>query len=85
MKTKLIIVLLYRQINQLLKLILWLSYQKLTVLTKGVVGWVDLKSDELEGYLNIYKNKDIIKGFRHVVQDESDLILILSPSIFKWY
>ena len=50
---------------------------------KGVVGWVDLKSEKLESYLNTYKNKDIIKGFRHVVQDESDHNFILRPQFLN--
>lgn len=50
---------------------------------KGVVGWVDLKSEELESYLNTYKNKDIIKGFRHVVQDESDHNFMLRPQFLN--
>lgn len=37
---------------------------------KGIVGWVDLKSDDLELKLQEYAKHKIIKGFRHVVQAE---------------
>ena len=39
---------------------------------KGVVGWVDLRSDELASQLDRFtKNKKFV-GVRHVVQDEPD-------------
>lgn len=38
---------------------------------KGVVGWVDLKSDDLENRLNHYAQEKIVKGFRHVLQGEA--------------
>jgi len=50
---------------------------------KGIVGWVDLKSQKLENYLDNYKNIDIIKGFRHVVQDESDHNFLLRPQFLN--
>ncbi len=40
---------------------------------KGVVGWVDLRADNIEERLEYYKQFDSIKGFRHVVQDEPDV------------
>lgn len=39
---------------------------------KGVVGWVDLKADDLEAQLERYKQYDKLKGFRHVLQSEPD-------------
>ena len=39
---------------------------------KGVVGWVDLKSDNLAEQLETYKGEKKLKGFRHIVQDEPD-------------
>lgn len=39
---------------------------------KGVVGWVDLRSEKVEDDLTYYKDHRIVKGFRHVVQDEPD-------------
>ncbi len=37
---------------------------------KGVVGWVDLRAKKVERRLEHYAQEKIIKGFRHVVQDE---------------
>lgn len=39
---------------------------------KGIVGWVDLLSDELEERLNHWKAFPQIKGWRHVLQAEAD-------------
>jgi len=39
---------------------------------KGVVGWVDLRGVTIEERLNHFSSNKIIKGFRHVVQGESD-------------
>ena len=37
---------------------------------KGVIGWVDLKSEQLGEYLSEYKSLEKLKGFRHIVQGE---------------
>ncbi len=37
---------------------------------KGVVGWVDLKAGDLETQLIHYRQKPMIKAFRHIVQAE---------------
>lgn len=39
---------------------------------KGVVGWVDLRGVTIEERLNHFSGYKKIKGFRHVVQGESD-------------
>lgn len=39
---------------------------------KGIVGWVDLRARDIEERLSYFFNTPIIKGFRHVVQDEPD-------------
>ncbi|MEL6250436.1 MAG: amidohydrolase family protein [Bacteroidota bacterium] len=39
---------------------------------KGVVGWVDLRSDKIEEDLKKYQVFPKMKGFRHVLQDEPD-------------
>src|SRR3954468_9756181 len=39
---------------------------------KGVVGWVDLKADNLEERLEYFKQFDKLKGFRHILQSEPD-------------
>jgi L-fuconolactonase len=37
---------------------------------KGVVGWVDLNSNEIEEKLEEYSNETTLKGFRHIIQAE---------------
>ena len=45
---------------------------------KGVVGWVDLKADNVEERLAYYKQFDKMKGFRHVLQGEPDRAYMLN-------
>ena len=46
---------------------------------KGVVGWVDLRADNIEDRLEHYAEENKIKGFRHVVQDEPDPDFMMLP------
>lgn len=46
---------------------------------KGVVGWVDLRSENIEERLNHYKQFKKLKGFRHILQGEKDRTLMLQP------
>jgi L-fuconolactonase len=39
---------------------------------KGVVGWVDLRSPEIENRLDYFSQYNKLKGFRHIVQAEPD-------------
>ncbi len=50
---------------------------------KGVVGWVDLRVYNLEAVLEIYKENEKLKGFRHVVQGEEDSNFLLRPNFLK--
>ncbi|MEO6453517.1 MAG: amidohydrolase family protein, partial [Ginsengibacter sp.] len=50
---------------------------------KGIVGWVDLKASDLEMKLEHYKKHPIIKGFRHVLQAETDRKFMLDPQFMK--
>jgi len=50
---------------------------------KGVVGWIDLRSEDLEKRLQHYSQFKIIKGFRHVVQDEPDPNFIIGEQFKK--
>jgi len=45
---------------------------------KGVVGWLPLRDENIETYLEKYADKNIFKGVRHVIQGESDSEFILS-------
>ncbi|CAN5495482.1 amidohydrolase family protein [soil metagenome] len=46
---------------------------------KGVVGWVDLRADDIDQRLQYYKQSPKLKGFRHVLQGETDRALMLNP------
>ena len=46
---------------------------------KGVVGWIDLRADNIEERLEFYSHTKLMKGFRHVLQGESNRALMLEP------
>lgn len=46
----------------------------------GVVGWIDLTSDRLTDRLHAHQPFSKLKGFRHLLQDESDPNFILKPA-----
>ncbi|OUJ71355.1 amidohydrolase family protein [Hymenobacter crusticola] len=46
---------------------------------KGVVGWVDLRAANITERLAHYQQFDKLKGFRHVLQGETDRALMLTP------
>lgn len=50
---------------------------------KGVVGWTDLQSDSLEERLEYYSQFKKFKGFRHVLQCESQRDFMLRPDFLK--
>ena len=50
---------------------------------KGVVGWIDLRSEKIDEKLSFYQNFPKMKGFRHVVQDESDPYFMLQPAFLN--
>ncbi|WP_111307913.1 amidohydrolase family protein [Confluentibacter sediminis] len=47
---------------------------------KGVVGWVDLRSNTIEPILESYNQHEKLKGFRHVVQGEADHNFLIRPN-----
>jgi L-fuconolactonase len=47
---------------------------------KGVVGWVDLQSANIEERLAWYQQFNKMKGFRHVLQGEPQRDLMLQPA-----
>ena len=47
---------------------------------RGVVGWVDLRAENITERLAYYKQFDKLKGFRHVLQGEADQALMLTPA-----
>lgn len=60
-----------------------LDYAKVNPFIKGVVGWIDLRSEKVEERLTYYQNFPKMKGFRHVVQDESDPTFMLHPAFIN--
>jgi L-fuconolactonase len=50
---------------------------------KGVVGWVDLQSPNIDGRLEHYSNFPKLKGLRHVLQGEADRALMLKPAFMN--
>ena len=50
---------------------------------KGVVGWVDLQSKNIESQLTYFSQFEKIVGFRHVVQSESDPNFLARPDFLK--
>jgi L-fuconolactonase len=46
---------------------------------KGVVGWVDLRADDIEKKLEDFSKYLKLKGFRHIVQAEPDVNFMLKP------
>jgi L-fuconolactonase len=47
---------------------------------KGIVGWVDLQSKDIEAHLQYYQQFKKLKGFRHILQGETDRALMLQPA-----
>ena len=47
---------------------------------KGIVGWVDLCSSDVEERLEYFSGYSKLKGFRHIVQDEPDPNFMLRDS-----
>jgi L-fuconolactonase len=50
---------------------------------KGVVGWVDLRADNVGKRLEYFSRFTKLKGFRHVLQGEADRALMLNPQFTK--
>ena len=46
---------------------------------KGVVGWVDLRDNNIDERLEYYAQFEKLKGFRHIVQGENDTEFMLRP------
>ncbi|MDP5089093.1 MAG: amidohydrolase family protein, partial [Saprospiraceae bacterium] len=59
------------------------DHAKVNPFIKGVVGWIDLWSEKVEERLSFYRNFPILKGFRHVVQDEKDPEFMLHPAFLQ--
>lgn len=50
---------------------------------KGVVGWIDLRAEDLEEQLTNYLPHTKLKGWRHVVQGEPDPFFLLRDNFLR--
>ena len=50
---------------------------------KGVVGWIDLQSEDAEERLAVFSDLPKVKGFRHLVQDEPDPEFMLQEAFVR--
>lgn len=50
---------------------------------KGVVGWLDLCAEDIEEKLQEYSKNPLLKGLRHIVQDEPDDYFMLRPEFLR--
>lgn len=49
----------------------------------GVVGWVDLMSENLEADLDALEGAEKLVGFRHIVQGEPDPLFLMRPEFLR--
>lgn len=50
---------------------------------RGVIGWVDLRSDRLPERLKFFSQFEKLRGFRHIVQSESDECFLLRRDFLR--
>ncbi len=50
---------------------------------KGIVGWVDFRSNSIDEVLEKYSQYTKVKGFRHIVQGEADHNFLLRPNFLR--
>ena len=72
------------QARQALEETNWLlSRAKANTLCKGVVGWVPLQDPAIEAVLARYADEPLLKGVRHVIQDEEDPAFMIRPDFLR--
>jgi L-fuconolactonase len=72
------------QARQSMEETLWLlKLAEQTSLIKGVVGWIDLRSDTLAEQLDALTDHKKLVGFRHVIQGESDPDFMKNPDFIR--
>lgn len=52
-------------------------------LCQAVVGWVPLQDDNIDEVLDRFADQPLLKGVRHVIQDEEDPAFMLRPAFIK--
>lgn len=72
------------QARQSMEETLWLlELAQQTELIKGVVGWIDLRSDNLAEQLDGLSQHQKLVGFRHVIQGETDPAFMQNPEFIR--
>jgi L-fuconolactonase len=72
------------QARQSMEETLWLTkLSEQTDLIKGVVGWIDLKSENLAEQLEALSSHKKLVGFRHVIQGETDPDFMRNPDFIR--
>jgi L-fuconolactonase len=61
----------------------FLALSKMYPFIKGIVGWVDLQDEKVKERLDYYAAQKAIKGFRHIVQGESDPNFLLGQDFCR--
>jgi len=61
----------------------FLAFARLHPFIKGIVGWVDLQDAKIKERLEYYSTERTIKGFRHIVQGESDPNFLLGQDFCR--
>lgn len=60
-----------------------LSLADANPLCQAVVGWVPLQDDNIAEILDRYADEPLLKGVRHVIQDEEDPAFMLRPAFLN--
>jgi L-fuconolactonase len=60
-----------------------LAFSRKYDLIKGIVGWADLQADNIKARLDYFKTEEKVKGFRHIVQGESDPNFLLGQDFCR--
>lgn len=72
------------QARQMIEETTWLLEQaEENPFIKGVVGWLDLRSNELKSKLDHFTAHSKLVGLRHVIHDEPDENFMLRPAFLK--
>ena len=60
-----------------------LSLAKANPLCRAIVGWVPLQDENIAEILDRYSNEPLLKGVRHVIQDEEDPEFMIRPAFLR--
>lgn len=60
-----------------------LAFSRMYDFIKGIVGWVDLQAPNINERLDYFSTEEKVKGFRHIVQGESDPNFLLGQDFCR--